>query len=224
MAILDDTSTVYDDDEEGDWIHSDYSGDDEDEAQRQQLGVGVLGPSRNGEFPPRVVRWLRRKHPHLLVTRRMATMKCAHRTAPVPVPELARPQIQDSPPLRSEKRKRRNDAAGAGAELETIESYDCNDSHDNGDLGESTGRKRQRLLGSSKSCHGRASAPAIIPRVECLAGLPANRDGACEVAQPPITITGHLSASEASASSVGPRRSQRIREKLGSSACVTNRR
>jgi hypothetical protein len=124
----------------------------------------------------------------------------------VPPVQLARPQqIQDSPPPRSGKRKR-NDSETETA-IVTSESYNRNSN----DLDEST-RKRQRLgLGS---CHG-TSAPAFIQRVEGLGGLPANTDGA-----PPITITGRLS--EASALSVGPRRSQRIREKLGS-ACVTAR-
>jgi hypothetical protein len=208
MAILDDTSTVSDD---GDWIHSDYShcDDDEDEdgAQRQpNLGVGGVGPSRrNGEFPPRVVRWLRRKHlPHLLMTqtRRMEAMKCAH--------------WQDSPPRRSGQSKR-NDTE---TETAIVRSESCDrNSNDNDDLDESASRKRPRL----GSCHGTTSnSPAIVQRVkEGLGGLPANTDGACEVPAPPITITRHLS--EGSAWSVGPRRSQRIRVKLDS-ACDTTRR
>jgi hypothetical protein len=234
MAILSDTSTVSD--EDGDWIHSDYSHDDddedEDEAQRQpELGVEVVGPSRrNGEFPPRI-RWLRKNlHLHLLMTRRrMATMKCAlwrhnddrdgtGKVTAVPAVQLARAQIQleGSPPRHSRKRKR-NDTETETA-LVRSKSYNRNSS-DNDDLDESTtSRKRQRL----GSCHGTTdSAPAIIRRIEeGLGGLPANADGACEVAAPPITITGHLS--EASALSVGPRRSQRIRGKLGS-ACGTTR-
>jgi hypothetical protein len=230
MAILGDTSTVSDDD--GDWIHSDYSHDDEDEdedeAQRQpELEVGVVGPSRrNGEFPPRVLRWLRMKLLlHLLMTRRgmEATMKCAHwwhddddnhddvgKVTAAPAVQLASSQMQDSPPRRSGKRKRSDIEAGTETETETAivrsESYNRN-SNDNDDLDESTG-KRQRL-------------GPLAYHVEGLGGLPANTDGACEVAPPPITITGHLS--EASALSVEPRRSQRIREKLGS-ACVTTRR
>jgi hypothetical protein len=219
MAILGDTSTVSDDGH-GDWIHSDYSDDDnddeEEEAQRQpELGVEV-GPSRNGEFPPRV-RWLRRKHLHHLKmtrTRRMAVTKCEHwrhdhhhdagKITAAPPVQLARPQqIQDSPPPRSGKRKR-NDAETETAIVRS-ESYNRS-RNSNDDLDEST-RKRQRL----GSCHVE----------EGLGGpLPANTNGACEVAAPPITPTGHLS--EASTLSVEPRRSQRIREKLGS-ACVTTR-
>lgn len=233
MAILGDTSMVSDDD--NDWIHSDYSHDDDDEdegdgegeVQRQpELGVGVVGPSRrNGEFPPRI-RWLRKNlHLHLLMTRRRmeAAMKCAlwrrdddhdgtGKVTAVPAVQLARAQIQleDSPPWHSGKRER-NDTETETAFVRS-ESYNRN-SNDNDDLDESTtSRKRQRL----GSCHGTTgSAPAIIRRVEgSLGGLPANADAACEVAAPPITLTGLLS--EASDLSVGPRRSQRIRGKLGS--------
>ena len=227
MVILGDTSTVSDDD--SDWIPSDYSHDDEDEDedgphwQRQpELGVGVVDLSRrNGEFPPRV-RWLRRKHLlHLLMTRRrMEAMKCAAhgggwhdddhdgsgKVATMPAVQLARPQIQDSPPRRCGKRKWNDTDTDTDTDTAPVvrsESYNRN-SNDNDNLGESTG-KRQRL----GSCH-----------VGGLDGLPVNIDGPCEVAAPPITITGHLF--EASALSVGRRRSQRIREKLGS-ACVTTR-
>jgi hypothetical protein len=170
MAILSDTSTVSDDD--GDWIHSDYSydDDDEDEVQREpELGVGVVGPSRrNGGFPPRV-RWLRRKHLlHLLMMRRMeAAMKCAAHwrhdddhdgsgkvTAAMPAVQLRSSQIQDSPPRRSGKRKRidtetetENDTDTDTASIVRSKSYNRS-SNDNDDSGESTG-KCQRL----GSCH-----------------------------------------------------------------------
>ena len=198
MAILGDTRTVSSD---GDWIHSDYS--DEDEAEWQPgLGVRGVGPTRtrtrtrNGEFPPRV-RWLRRKHLHRLITQRMAVTKCAqwHHDDHGAGKVTAKPQIQleDSPP-RSGKRKRDD------AETTVSESHDHNSTDNDGLGGEST-RKLQRF----RSCH-----------VEGLgaSGLPANTDGACDVAAPPITLTEHLS--EASTLSMGLRRSQRIREKLGS--------
>jgi len=206
MAILGGTSTVSDD---GDRIHSDYSDededDDDDEAQQQ--------------FPPRVRR-LRRRHFHLL---RMAAMKmkCAHwrhdHDEKVTA-ELERPQNhwQDSP--RSGKRKR-NDT---GTErIVRSDSYNRN-SNDESDLDEeSATRKRRRL--EYRSCHGSASVVDVIQGVEGLDGLPANAntDGAFEVPVPPSTITDP-DLSEASALSVGPRRSQRIREKLGS-AFVTTR-
>lgn len=231
MAIFGDTSTVSEDD--GDWVHSDYShaddneDEDEDEEHRQpELGVGGSDPSRrNGEFPPRVLRWLRMKllH-HLLMTRREmeATMKCVHRwhdeddshdsvgkITAVRAAQPASSQIRDSPSRRSEKRKRNDIEAGTVTEMTIVrsESYNCN-SNDNDDLDESTSRKRQRLK-------------SLVCRAEGLGGLPANTDGAREVAAPPITIPGRLS--EASALLVEPRRSQRIQEKLGS-ACIATRR
>jgi hypothetical protein len=209
MAILgdSDTSTVSDD---GDWIHSksDYSDVDVDEAQRH-LEVGV-DLSRNGEFPPRV-RWLRRKHLHLLMKRRMAAVKCAHRRHDH---DGKVTQIQVSP----RSRKRKNDTETRTA----MTSESTHDRSGNDDLDdESTSRKRQRL---GSSCHG--SVPeTIIQRVDGgLGGLPADTDGTCEIIVPPtIPMPGHLSDSEAIAISVamGLRRSQRIRRKLGS-VCGTS--
>lgn len=216
MAILGDTSMVSDGDDDGDRIHSEYSDEDEDDHEaRWQL---ELGAPRDGEFPARV-RWLRRKRLlHLLMTRGVTTMKRAHwrhndddgddldnagKVTAVPAMQLARPQIQDSPPRRSGKRKRNDTDTDTDTDTETTivwsESYNRY-SDDNDDLEDesTTSGKRQRVEEGL-----RASA---------------DTDGACEVAEPPITITGHLS--EASALSVGPRRSQRIREKLGS-ACAT---
>jgi hypothetical protein len=196
LAILSDsdTSTVSDD---GDWIHSDYSDNDdedgdEDEAQRQ-LGVRV-GPSRYGEFPPRV-RLLRRRY--LLMNR--------HDDHDGKVtPALARSwQIPQDSPCSGRKRKETEMTA-------TSESYDRNCNNDDLD-DESATTKRQRL----GSRHG--YAPDIIQRVEeGPGGLPVNTDGACEVAAPPIPIPGHLSEASAHVLSVGRRRSQRIRKKLGS--------
>lgn len=118
--------------------------------------------------------------------------------------QLARPQIQDSLPRRSGKRKRNDTDTDTDTDTETdteivrSESYNrYSDDNDDVEDESTTSGKRQRVEGL------RASA---------------DTDGACEVAEPSITITGHLS--EASALSVGPRRSQRIREKLGS-ACAT---
>ena len=153
-------------------------------------------------------------------------MKCAHwrhdhGEKVTAAAELARLQIhwQDSP--RSGKRKR-NDTS-----IERIvrsDSYNrTGNSNDESDLeGESATRKRRRL--GYRSCHGSASAVDVIQGVEAegLNGLPANvnTDGAFEVPVPPSTITDS-DLSEASALSVGPRRSQRIREKLGSTCVIT---
>lgn len=203
MAILGDTRTVSSD---GDWIHSDCS--DEDEAEWQpELGVRGVGPARtrtrtrNGEFPPRV-RWLRRKQLHRLITQRMAVTKCAHwhHDDHGAGKVTARPQIQleDSPP-HSRKRKR-DDAETTVKAVARSESHDRISTDNDGLGGEST-RKLQRFGSCSVERLGAS-------------GLPANTDGPCEVAAPPIMITEHLS--EASTLSMGPRRSQRIREKLGS--------
>jgi hypothetical protein len=201
LAILgdSDTSTVSDD---SDWIHSDCSDNDldEDEAQRQ-LGVRV-GPNRNREFPPRV-RLLRRRY--LLMNRH--DDHGGKVTA-----ALERPwQIHQDSPCPGRKRKR-NDTEMTTA-MSKSKSYDRNSNDDLDD--ESTTTKRQRL-GSRYGC-----PPDIIQRVDGLGGLPSNTDGACEVAEPPIPMPGHLS--EASVSSVGRgrRRSQRIWKKWGS-VCGTS--
>ena len=121
---------------------------------------------------------------------------------------LARPwQIHQDSPCLGRKRKR-NDTEMTTATSKS-KSYDRNSNDDLDD--ESTTTKRQRL-GSRYSC-----PPDINQRVEDgLGGLPSNTDGACEVAEPPIPMPGHLS--EASVLSVGQgrRRSQRIWKKWGS--------
>lgn len=203
LAMLSDSdaSTVSDD---GDWIHSDYSDDDEDEALRQ-LGVGV-GPSRNGEFPPRV-RLLRSKY--LLMKRHY------DHDRKVTAARARSWKIHPDPPCSAAGRKRkRNDTEMAATETSESESHDRNCNNDDLDEGSTTSKRpRQRLRSRHASC-----APDFVQRVEGgLGGLPANTDRACEVAAPPIlpVIPRHLSES---ALSVGCRRSQRIRKKLGS-AC-----
>ena len=227
MTILDDTTSTVSDD--GDWIHSDCSDSDEDEdededeaqqGQEKEQGLGVrVGPSQNGEFPPRVRRLRRiQKYFHLLMMQRMAAMNCAHchwwcdehDDGKITV-VLAGRQIQDSPsllPLSSSGKRKRDDTERI---VMASELHNRNSNNNGDDFDESTTRKRQRL----ESCHN-VGTSAVIQRVEDLGGLPANTDSgdACEVAAPSITMTGHLS--EANALSVEPRRSQRIREKCRS--------
>jgi hypothetical protein len=206
LAILgdSDTSTVSDD---GDWMHSDYSdngdGDeDEDEAQ-PQFGVGV-GPSRDGKFPPRV-RLLRRRY--LLMNRH--DDHDSKGTA-----ALARPwQIYQDPPCSGRKR---TDTETATVTSKDLYDRNCNNDH----LDDESATTKRRRLGSESP---RGCAPDIIRRVEAgLGELPADTDGAYEVAAPPTPIPGHLVyEASALALSVGRRRSQRIRKKLGS-ACGTS--
>lgn len=213
-TVSDDGADCSDNDVDGD-------GDEtqQEQEQEQELGVGV-GPSRDGEFPPRVRRLRRlRKHLHLLMTQRMAAMSCVrchwqcgeHDDGKITV-VLAGPQIQDSPslplpPPRFGKRKR-DDTERI---MVASELHNTNTNTNGDDFDESTTRKRQRL-----GSYHNAGTSAVIQRVEDIGGLPANTDlgDACEVAAPPITMTGHLSG--ASALSVEPRRSQRIREKCRS--------